>query len=59
MWFGEPGHCLVYKLILPPLILAALGDLVMSVAMVALGTEITRNSKRKKRCVVLECDCVL
>lgn len=58
MWFGEEGHCHVYKLILPALVLAAFGDLVMSVGMMALGTEITRVSKWKKRCAVLMCDWV-
>ena len=58
MWFGEEGHCLVYKLILPTLALAAFGELVISVGMMALGTEITRVSKWKKRCAVLMCDWV-
>ena len=53
MWFGEEGHCLVYNLMLPALILAAFGDLAISVAMMALGTEITRTSKSKKRCATV------
>ena len=52
MWFGEPGHCLVYKLMLPALVIAAFGDLMISVGMMALGTESSRMSKSKKRCAV-------
>ena len=54
---GEPGHCMVYKLILPALVIAAFGDLMISVGMNFLGTESTRMSKWKKRCAALKGDC--
>ena len=55
MWFGEPGHCLVYKLMLPALAVATFGDLMISVGMMALGAESTRMGKGKKRCAALKC----
>ena len=58
MWFGEPGHCLVYKLMLPALVIAAFGDLMISVGMMALGTESSRMGKGKKRCAALKRDYV-
>ena len=45
---------MIYKLLLPAIVLAAFGDLMISVGMMALGTEITRMSKWKKRCAT-EC----
>lgn len=56
MWFGEEGHCVVYKLMLPALIVAVFGDLMITAGMLALGTEATRMSKSKKRCADLKWD---
>lgn len=50
IWFGHPNSCLVYNIILPALILAAMGDFMVSVGMIALGTEVTRMTKWKERC---------
>ena len=50
IWFGHPDSCLVYNIVLPVLILAAVGDFMVSVGMLFLGTEATRMNKRKKQC---------
>ena len=45
LWFGVPGRCNVYNILLLWLVLCSPGDLVVSIGMMALGSE-----SSKKRC---------
>lgn len=50
LWFGVPGHCSVYSVLLPSLVVCSLGDLFVSLGMMALGSESSETTKGKRKC---------